>query len=184
MCAELTVNHAKQLSLLRQLRSIQGVRKVVVASGIRHDLVLADHTSGEEYLRDLIHYHISGQLKIAPEHIDTSVLNMMGKPSAESLGPFKDLFYRLTKESNLKQFLTYYLIAAHPGCTEQHMKRVTDFARTKLGHLPEQVQLFSPTPSTYSTLMYRTERNPFTGEHCFVEKTFKGREKTKITTNR
>ncbi len=179
VCPELSINHQEQISLLQALRSIEGVRKVVVASGIRHDMVLADKKSGVTYLRDLIRHHVSGQMKIAPEHVEEDVLNKMGKPDTACLLAFKDLFYRLTHEEGRKYFLTYYIIAAHPGCTERDMVSLKSFAQNKLGTLPEQVQVFTPAPSTYSTLMYWTERDPFTGEPCFVEKTFKGRERQK-----
>jgi radical SAM superfamily enzyme YgiQ (UPF0313 family) len=92
---------------------------------------------------------------------------------------FTDLFYRLAKKAGKNLFLTYYLIAAHPGCTQFHMKALKLFALKNLGTMPEQVQIFTPTPSTYSTLMYWTGQDPFTGDPCFVEKTFRGREKQK-----
>jgi len=179
VCSRLTVNHGKQISLLKALRSIEGVRKVVVASGIRHDLVLADKEQGPRYLQEVVRHHVSGQMKIAPEHSEASVLKKMGRPGRDSLLKFRVLFYDLTKKDGKKQFLTYYLIAAHPGCTEADMTRLKAFALQKLGLLPEQVQVFTPTPSTYSTLMYWTERDPFTGKPCFVEKTSLGREKQK-----
>ena len=179
VCASLTIDHGKQISLLRELRAIQGVRKVVVASGIRHDMVLADKKNGTRYLREVVRHHVSGQMKIAPEHSEERVLEKMGKPGRDILLTFKDLFYRLTKKEGRKQFLTYYMIAAHPGCTDNDMARLRSFALKELRTLPEQVQVFTPAPSTYSTLMYWTERDPFTGKPCFVEKTFRGRERQK-----
>ena len=128
---------------------------------------------------ELVKHHISGQMKIAPEHSEDKVLKMMDKPGSDSLLKFRDLFYKLTKKDGKKQFLTYYMIAAHPGCTQNDMTKLKTFAQEKLRLLPEQVQVFTPTPSTYSTLMYWTERDPFTGKPCFVEKTFSGREKQK-----
>jgi len=180
VCSSLNADHGKQISLLKAIRNIKGVRNVFVASGIRYDLVLADTNNGIKYLREVINHHTSGQMKIAPEHTEDSVLKFMGKPGTDTLLKFKDIFYRLTKKTDKKLFLTYYIIAAHPGCTEAHMKKLKSFAATNLGTLPEQVQIFTPTPSTYSTLMYWTEKNPFTGEPCFVEKTFRGREKQKM----
>jgi len=179
VCPGLAVNHASQLSLLKGLREIEGVRKVVVASGIRHDMVLADRQNGTRYLQDLIRHHVSGQVKIAPEHSEKSVLDMMGKPGKEVLLAFRDLYGRLNKKQQRKQFLSYYIIAAHPGCTHRDMAKLKSFAQGNLGTIPEQVQIFTPSPSTYSTLMYWTERDPFTGKPCFVEKTFRGREKQK-----
>ena len=185
ICPRLNINHKPQLSLLRELRALPGVKKVVVASGIRHDMVLADTKGGAEYLREIIRHHVSGQMKLAPEHSETHVLELMGKPGREKLLRFKDLFYSLTAKEKKKQFLTYYLIAAHPGSTEEDMQKLRVFARRDLRLLPEQIQVFTPTPSTYSTLMYWTERNPFTGAPCFVEKTTHGREKQKkIMTDR
>ena len=169
------------MSLLRELRSIDGVKKVVVASGIRHDMVLADKKDGERYLKELVCNHVSGQMKIAPEHSEAGVLQKMGKQGSNSaaLIKFKELFYRFTKEAGMKQFLSYYLMAAHPGCTDGDMKKLREFALKELGTVPEQVQVFTPTPSTYSTLMYRTGRDPSTGDTCFVEKSDKGRERQK-----
>jgi len=179
VCRELPVNHAPQIALLKELRALKGVRKVIVASGIRHDMIVADKAHGAEYLREVVRHHVSGQMKIAPEHSEARVLEKMNKPGSDSLLEFRELFYRMTKEEGLNQFLTYYLIAAHPGCEESDMVKLRNFARQKLGLLPEQVQLFTPTPSTYSTLMYWTERDPFTGKPCFVEKSARGREKQK-----
>jgi uncharacterized radical SAM protein YgiQ len=179
ICPTLKINHGRQISLLKALREIPGVRKVVVASGIRYDMVLEDGSRGNDYLSELARHHISGQMKVAAEHSEAHVLEKMGRPSCDSLLQFRDRFYTLNRENGQKQFLTYYLIAAHPGCTEDDMKSLKSFALRKLKLLPEQIQVFTPTPSTYSTLMYWTERDPFTGEPCFVEKTVKGREAQK-----
>lgn len=179
VCPKLLIDHKKQISLLQELRRIKGVRKVFVASGIRYDMILADKENGAKYLREVVRHHVSGQMKIAPEHSEVHVLAKMGKPGSDALLEFKDRFYGLTKQEGLKQFLTYYLIAAHPGCTENDMQRLKLFFLHKIGMLPEQVQVFTPTPSTYSTLMYWTEQDPFTGKACFVEKSFQGREKQK-----
>lgn len=181
VCPALQTGHGEQIALLRELRAVKGVKKVVVASGVRHDLVLADRKDGERYLRELVFHHVSGQMKIAPEHSEPGVLEKMGKPGCDrnAFLKFKEMFYRLTEEAGLKQFLSYYLMAAHPGCKEDDMKRLKAFALKELGTIPEQVQVFTPTPSTYSTLMYWTGKDPFTGEPCFVEKTAGGRERQK-----
>ena len=179
ICSDLKINHNRQISLLKELRQIDGVRKVFVSSGIRHDMVVADQNNGVNYLKEVVNHHVSGQMKLAPEHSELHVLVKMGKPDNDSLLKFRELFYKLTKQAGKKQFLTYYMIAAHPGCSEQDMKTLKSFALKELKLLPEQVQIFTPTPSTYSTLMYWTERDPFTGEPCFVEKTFKGRQRQK-----
>ena len=179
MCAALGVDHGPQLQLLRKLRSVPGMKRVVVASGIRHDMVMADERHGDAYLREVVKHHVSGQMKIAPEHSEDAVLDKMGKPGSFSLLAFRDRFYELTKQLGKKQYLTYYLIAAHPGCEEKDMRALRGFCAGKLKVKPEQVQVFTPTPSTYSTLMYWTERDPFSGKACFVEKNVRGRERQK-----
>jgi uncharacterized radical SAM protein YgiQ len=155
---------------LQRLRQIPGVKKVFVASGLRYDLLLTDDRHGDAYLQELVRHHVSGQLKVAPEHTDPRVLELMGKPGPEDLLEFRRRFFKATKDAHKKQFLTYYLIAAHPGCTERDMQRLRQFASRELHIHPEQVQIFTPTPSTYSSLMYYTEMNPWTGEKLFVEK--------------
>lgn len=181
VCPLMKLGHDEQISILKAIRSIEGIKKVVVASGIRHDLVLADKKDGERYLKELVTHHVSGQMKIAPEHTEPGVLDQMGKSGCtpEALVKFKELFYRFTQEAGLKQFLSYYLMAAHPGCTEGDMKKLKSFAIKELGSIPEQVQVFTPTPSTYSTLVYWTGRDPFTGRPVFVEKGAKGKEAQK-----
>lgn len=176
VCKSMPIDHQKQLELLRELRAVPGVKKIVVASGIRYDVILADQKNGEKYLRQIVRHHTSGQMKVAPEHSEDSVLKKMGKPGQDKLIKFKNMFDRISKSENMNQFLTYYIIAGHPGCTRRDMEEFKRFASSKLGVLPKQVQVFTPTPSTYSTLMYWTEKDPFTGEKCFVEKTFKGRD--------
>ena len=180
MCPSLKINHSHHLELLRKIRHIRGVKKVFVASGIRYDLLLSDKEYGEQYLREVIEHHVSGQMKIAPEHIDASVLKKMGKPGPALLMRFKELFDRLTRKAGKKQFLTYYLIAAHPGCTEEDMWKLKSFSSQKLKINPEQVQIFLPAPSTYSALMYYTETDPFTGESIYVEKEPRSKERQKL----
>jgi uncharacterized radical SAM protein YgiQ len=170
VCPVLEIDHRPQLDLLRKLRRLPGVKKVFVASGIRYDMVLADSLCGDEYLREVVDHHVSGQLKVAPEHTENKVLDLMGKPSSESLLEFKRRFDRLSREFGKPQFLTYYLIAAHPGCTAQDMLHLKEFAHAQLHVNPEQVQIFTPTPSTYASLMYYTELDPFTRRPLFVEK--------------
>jgi len=185
ICKELPVNHKKQVSLLQSLVRIRGVNKIVVASGIRHDMILKDEKQGKKYLRQVVRHHVSGQLKIAPEHSESNVLEKMGKPGTDTLLDFKKMFNQMTREAHLNQYLTYYMIAAHPGCSESDMNELKRFASQKLNLLPEQIQVFTPTPSTYSTLMYWTEKDPFTGKPCFVEKSENGRNRQKsIITHR
>ena len=170
ICPNMKVDHSRQINLLRKLRQIPGVKKVFVGSGIRHDLVLADRKNGKRYLREIVRHHVSGQMKVAPEHTEPQVLRLMGKPGKDGLLKFKDLFDRTTEEAGKRQFLTYYLIAGHPGCTEADMRRLRSFSSRELHITPEQVQIFTPTPSTYSSLMYYTGIDPFTGKNLFVER--------------
>ena len=179
VCPRLNPDHEKQIKLLTALRRVSGIRKVIVASGIRYDMILADRRQGVAYLRQLVRHHLSGQMKIAPEHSEDAVLKIMGKPGRESLTRFKALFQKVLKEEGQKQFLTYYFIAAHPGCSERNMQALAAFARRELHLSPEQVQVFTPLPSTYSALMYWTERDPFTGKPCFVEKSLSGKARQK-----
>lgn len=178
-CKNLNNNHRPQIDLLRKLRRIDAVKKVFVASGIRYDMVIDDKKSGEEYLNELIEHHISGQLKIAPEHTEDKVLSLMRKPGTWYLNGFKKRFDSINKKKKKEQYLTYYLIAAHPGCDIEDEIKMKRYVSRELHIHPEQVQIFTPTPSTYSTLMYYTEMNPWTGEKLFVEKNIGGKEKHK-----
>jgi uncharacterized radical SAM protein YgiQ len=179
LCPQMEVDHSRQVALLRRLRKLEGVKKVFVASGIRYDLVLADEEHGPAYLRDVVRHHTSGQMKVAPEHTQARVLQRMGKPGTRLLLQFRDLFTNLTRAARKEQYLTYYLIAAHPGCTDKDMRALKRFASRQLQINPRQVQVFTPTPSTYSSLMYYTEIDPFTGEQLFVEKDLVRKERQK-----
>ncbi len=179
ICPSLKVDHSRQLEILKQIRRIKGVKKVFLASGIRYDLVLIDQIHGKPYLQEVIEHHVSGQMKIAPEHTEDSVLKLMGKPGKALLLKFKREFDRMSRSAGKEQFLTYYLIAAHPGCTESDMRKLKRFAGQELKLNPEQVQIFTPTPSTYSTLMYYTQMDPFTREPIFVEKDPRRKERQK-----
>jgi len=179
VCDNLPVDHRAQTALLQRLRALPAVRKAFVASGLRHDLVLADRAHGMAYLDELVAHHVSGQLKLAPEHSEDSVLRLMRKPGVEKMLAFRARFEEANRRHKLKQFLTYYFVAAHPGCTEEQMQRVRQFATRELDATPEQVQVFTPTPSTWSTAMYWTECDPVTGESIFVEKKGRGRQAQK-----
>jgi len=170
ICPVLKPNHQRNIQLLKDIRQIPGVKKVFVNSGIRYDLINEDKKYGEEYLNQIVSHHVSGQMKIAPEHSETKVLKYMGKPDKKVLTDFKSSFEKLNKKSGKKQFLTYYMIAAHPGSTQKDMEDLKAFANADLNLNPEQVQVFTPTPSTYSTLMYYTEIDPWTMEKIYVEK--------------
>jgi uncharacterized radical SAM protein YgiQ len=170
VCPTLRADHSRQIRLLQNLRKIPRIKKIFVASGIRHDLVLADKKHGASYMRELVKHHISGQLKIAPEHTTPSVLTIMGKPQSQALLHFKNIFEKMNAEAGLKQFLTYYFIAAHPGCTEEDMRELKFFSARELRTTPQQVQIFTPLPSTTSALMYWTGIDPATGKKIYVEK--------------
>jgi uncharacterized radical SAM protein YgiQ len=178
-CHMLPVNHGPQTRLLQRLRQLPGVRKAFVGSGIRHDLVFADRAHGDAYLEELVAHHVSGQLKVAPEHSEAQVLRLMAKPGVEKLLAFRARFEAISARHGLKQFLTYYFIAAHPGCTQADMLRLKHFASQHLKLLPEQVQVFTPTPSTWSTAMYYTGLDPASGETVFVERGLRGKQTQK-----
>ena len=169
-CPALKIDHSKQIDLLKRLKGIDKIKKIFIASGIRYDMILDDKKCGQMYMEEIIKGHVSGQMKIAPEHTEDKVLSLMGKQGKAPLKEFKEKFYEINKKLGKKQFLTYYLIAAHPGCNEKDMLDLKRFASAELRVNPEQVQIFTPTPSTYSTLMYYTEMDPFTGKKLFVEK--------------
>lgn len=179
VCNNLRVDHGEQLLLLQELRALKGIKHIVIASGIRHDLILADQRNGLNYLRQAVRHHVSGQMKAAPEHCQPQVLACMGKPDVESLLRFRKLFEQISKQERLPQFLTYYLIAAHPGCRQEDMLALRRFCLRELKLLPKQVQIFTPAPSTWSTVMYWTGKNPFTGQPCFVERNAQRRERQK-----
>jgi uncharacterized radical SAM protein YgiQ len=179
VCPSLKADHLPQLEMLRKIRRIEGVKKVFVSSGIRYDILLSDKRHGEQYLQEVIEHHVSGQMKVAPEHTEDGVLKRMGKPGAASLLQFKELFDRMTRKVRKKQFLTYYLIAAYPGCTDDDMRRLKRFSSQRLKINPEQVQIFLPVPSTYSSLMYYTGMDPFTRKPVFVEKDPQNKERQK-----
>lgn len=179
ICSALKPNHKPQIDLLRAVRSHPKVKKVFVASGIRYDLLQNDRKQGKKYMEELLAHHVSGQLKIAPEHTENSILKLMGKPGSDSLLEFKENVDQINKKLGKNQFITYYFIAAYPGCSEREMLHLKEFTSRKLKTNPEQVQIFTPTPSTYASVMYYTEMNPFTKEPIFVEKNIKNKNKQK-----
>ena len=179
VCEALKPDHQTQVELLRRLRQLPGVKKVFVGSGLRYDLIAADAKHGGAYTQELVTHHVSGQLKVAPEHSQAQVLECMGKPGVDGLLEFKRDFDRISHEVGKKQYLTYYLIAAHPGCSEEDMRDLKRFVSRELHLSPEQVQLFIPLPSTYSALMYATGLDPFTLKPVFVEKDPARRERQK-----
>lgn len=179
VCEALKPDHQTQTELLRRLRQLPGVKKVFVGSGLRYDLIAADAEHGGSFTQELVKHHVSGQLKVAPEHSQPQVLERMGKPDVDGLLEFKREFDKISREAGKKQYLTYYLIAAHPGCSEEDMRELKCFVSRELHLSPEQVQLFIPLPSTYSALMYATGLDPFTLKQVFVEKDQARREHQK-----
>ncbi len=179
LCKVMKVDHSRHLKLLRDIRQVPGIKKAFVASGLRYDFIPADKKYGYEYLKELVNHHISGQMKVAPEHTSNRVLRLMGKPGKQPLIDFKNMYDKLNKEAGKKQFLTYYLIAAHPGCEEKDMHELKQFTTHELKMNPEQAQVFTPTPGTYSSVMYYTELDPITRKKIFVEKDNARKEKQK-----
>lgn len=165
VCKNMVVDESGYTQLLRDLRQLPGVKKVFVRSGIRFDYTMAD--ASDEFLRELLEHHVSGQLRVAPEHVSDAVLSVMGKPSRAVYDAFCRKFERLNREYGLKQYVVPYLISSHPGST---MKEAVDLAEAvrDMGYMPEQVQDFYPTPSTMSTCMYYTGVDPRTMEPIYV----------------
>ncbi|SPD73203.1 conserved hypothetical protein [uncultured Desulfobacterium sp.] len=168
-CKHLPVSHSRQIELLKRLGRLPGVKKVFIGSGIRHDLVLQDETYGQKYLEEIIRHHISGQLKIAPEHSEDHILRLMGKPGSDMFRRFVTLYDETNRALKKRQFLTCYFIAAYPGCTMEDMGKLKRFIGKVLKFRPEQIQIFTPSPSTFATMMYYTEETPG-GKRLFVEK--------------
>ncbi|MBQ1490572.1 MAG: YgiQ family radical SAM protein, partial [Blautia sp.] len=166
-CKNLKVDHKDYLNLLRSLRSLEGVKKVFVRSGIRFDYVVADED--KSFLRELVAHHVSGQLRVAPEHVSDAVLRLMGKPSHEVYERFTTLFRKENERQKLRQYAVPYFMSSHPGCTLKDAVALAEYIRDQ-GFLPEQVQDFYPTPSTLSTCMYYTGLHPITGEKVYVPK--------------
>ncbi len=179
LCRQMKVDHSRLISLMRSVRKIRGVRKAFVQSGIRYDIIAKDKEHGETYLRELVNHHISGQMKIAPEHTEDKVLDLIGKPGKQSLRDFKQLFDKVNGSGQDKKYLTYYLIAAHPGCDIKDMQNLKNFTTNELRINPEQAQIFTPTPGTYSAIMYYTGLDPKTKKPISVEKNMAKKEEQK-----
>lgn len=167
-CPALKADHTEYLAMLRKLRKIKGVKRVFIRSGIRYDYLMED--KNDDFIRELIKYHVSGQLKVAPEHCSAVVLDKMGKPHIEAYKAFQKRFYEITKGISKEQYLVPYLMSSHPGST---LKEAVDLAvflkENKIR--PEQVQDFYPTPGTISTCMFYTGLDPYTMEKVYVPKT-------------
>ncbi len=170
MCPAVKPDHQDYLSLLRKVRAVAGVKSVFIRSGIRFDYLIGD--SDETFFKELVKYHVSGQLKVAPEHCSDRVLDLMGKPHFKYYEKFKKRFYEITESAGKKQYLVPYLMSSHPGSTVNDAIMLACFLK-KEGMHPEQVQDFYPTPGTVSTCMFYTGLNPFTLKPVFVPKTAK-----------
>ena len=166
-CKNLDADHRDYVSLLRKLRDIPKVKKVFIRSGIRFDYLLADKK--QEFLRELCEYHVSGQLKVAPEHVAGPVLSLMGKPEHKVYEEFTRQFYKMNERIGKEQYLIPYLMSSHPGSTLKEAVELAEYCRD-LGYMPEQVQDFYPTPSTLSTCMYYTGVDPRTMQKVYVPK--------------
>ncbi len=167
-CKNMKIDHSKYLGLLRKLRSLPKVKKVFIRSGIRFDYLIAD--KNDTFFRELLKYHVSGQLKVAPEHVSDNVLRYMGKPRNDVYNRFSDKFYGLNEEMGLKQYLVPYLMSSHPGSTLKDAIAVAEYLNANRIN-PQQVQDFYPTPGTVSTCMYYTGLDPFTLKEVYVAKT-------------
>jgi len=164
VCSSMNISHANFLQLIKKVRLVRGINKVFINSGIRYDLVECDKKGGLEFLEYVVENCVSGQMKIAPEHFDKEVLIEMGKPAA-NLHKFVEEFYRITKKQKRKQYLTYYLMAGHPVKVKKdrvqiknEVQLLKNYFFRHYGTSPEQIQLFTPTPSTYSSLVFYLEK--------------------------
>ena len=166
-CKNLHVDHAEYLQMMRRLRAIDGVKKVFIRSGIRYDYLIED--KDEEFMRELIEHHISGQLKVAPEHCSAAVLDKMGKPHIEAYKRFQKKFYEITRQKGKEQYLVPYLMSSHPGSKLSNAVELAVFLKENRIR-PEQVQDFYPTPGTLSTCMFYTGLDPYTLEPVYIAK--------------
>ena len=166
-CKNLVVDHSEYLDILREARKLPGIKKVFVRSGLRYDYIMYD--KNKEFFEELVLHHISGQLKVAPEHVDDRVLYRMGKPSRGLYDEFVKQYKAINDKYNKNQFLVPYLISSHPGSTLDAAINLAEYLRD-IGHMPEQVQDFYPTPGTASTCMYYTGIDPFNGDSVYVAK--------------
>lgn len=167
-CKNLIIDHTEYLSLLKKVRRLPGIKKVFIRSGIRYDYLI--HDKNDAFFKELCEHHISGQLKVAPEHVVPKVLNQMGKPTREVYDKFVNKYFKINKQLDKKQFLVPYLMSSHPG---SDLNAAIDLALyiKEMGYTPEQVQDFYPTPGSLSTTMYYTGFNPLTGEEVYIPKT-------------
>lgn len=167
-CPNMQVSHTEYLDILRELRKLDGIKKVFIRSGIRFDYLMEDQS--DEFFEELVKYHISGQLRVAPEHCSAAVLDRMGKPHIETYKKFCDKFYKLTGRMSKDQYIVPYLMSSHPGSTLKDAVELALFCKRENIH-PKQVQDFYPTPGTISTCMFYTGIDPYTMKEVYVPKT-------------
>ena len=166
-CKNMKIDHSDYISLLRKLRALPKVKKVFIKSGIRFDYLIND--KDDTFINELCKYHVSGQLKVAPEHISNEVLSVMGKPEVSVYNRFIKKYKSINERNNMKQFVVPYLMSSHPGSTMKEAVELAEYVRD-MGYMPEQVQDFHPTPATISTCIYYTGIDPRTMKHVYVPK--------------
>ncbi len=166
-CNNLQVDHSDYIELLKKIRNTEGIKKVFIRSGIRYDYAIYDNN--DEFIEELCKYHVSGQLRTAPEHVSESVLKLMGKPSIKIYNKFVEKFNTINNKIKKEQYIVPYFISSHPGARLKDAIELAEYIRD-MGHIPEQVQDFYPTPGTLSTCMYYTGFNPLTNEQVYVPK--------------
>ncbi len=170
-CKNLKADHSEYIKLLSEIEDIPKIKKVFIRSGIRFDYLMADKSpSGNAFFKKLVRDHVSGQLKVAPEHCSGNVLRLMGKPDFKVYEKFKDRYFELTKSFGKEQYLVPYLMSSHPGSTLNDAVKLSEFIK-RWNYNPEQVQDYYPTPGTASTVMFYTELDPFTMQKVYVPKT-------------
>ena len=167
-CKNMDVDHSEYLQLLRKVRSLPKIKKVFVRSGLRYDYIMAD--KNDKFFKELIEHHVSGQLKVAPEHVSANVLKYMGKPAGKTYDKFREKFFKINEKLGKKQYIIPYLMSSHPGSTLDSAIELAEYLRD-INYQPEQVQDFYPTPGTLSTVMFYTGFDPLTMEEVYVPKT-------------
>ncbi|SHJ31559.1 uncharacterized radical SAM protein YgiQ [Clostridium cavendishii DSM 21758] len=167
-CKNMDVDHSEYLKVLRKVRELPKIKKVFVRSGLRYDYIMAD--KNDKFFRELVEHHVSGQLKVAPEHVSANVLKYMGKPSGKTYDRFREKFFKINEQLGKKQYIIPYLMSSHPGSTLNEAIELAEYLRD-INYQPEQVQDFYPTPGTLSTAMFYTGLDPLTMEKVYIPKT-------------
>ena len=165
ICKNMEVDHREYLHLLRRVRKLPGIKKVFIRSGLRYDYIMAD--KDDTFFKELVEHHVSGQLKVAPEHVSPNVLKYMGKPAGKTYDEFRRKFFRITERLGKKQFIIPYLMSSHPGCKLEDAIMLAEYLRD-INYQPEQVQDFYPTPGTLSTTMFYTGLDPLTMQEVYI----------------